>query len=306
MLVTLKSKEMLLVTSGLKRLSKQLELHKGRMMLYRGMDRAALDVAYDNVAAIGQEKFKQYVVDRGARTKALAERVPLQRDLRYGDGDRQRLDFYPCGKPGAPTLFYIHGGYWQMMNKEDYGFLAEGLLTLGVNVMMMEYTLAPAIRMAGIVAEVKRAVSWTIDHLGELGAARDGIYVAGHSAGGHLTAMVSAEPGVKGAMSISGIFDLEPIRLSYLNDKVRMDEAEARLHSPILNLPNEDIPFVLSVGGEELPELRRQSEEYAAARVAKGFEARYLPLPGHDHFSILEELATADGKLTRALIDIIR
>ena len=274
-------------------------------VLYRGMDRAALDAAYNNTAAVGQEKRNRYVADWTARSKALADKVKARRDLRYGEAPRNRIDFYPGGKPGAPTFVFIHGGYWQMSDKENYGCVGAGPLAHGLNVALIEYTLAPAIKMDGIVAEVKRAVGWIVSHLGEFGASRDGIYVGGHSAGGHLTASVAAEPGVKGALPISGLFDLEPIRLSYLNDAVRMDEAEARRNSPLLHLPDKASPAVVSVGEDELPELRRQSADYYAAWTRKGLKGRYLPLKGHEHFSILEELASPDGKLTAAVLDLI-
>jgi arylformamidase len=273
--------------------------------IYRGMDKAALDAGYNNTAAVGMPKRDRYIADWTARTGELAKKVNARLNLRYGDGPRHRIDFFPCGRKSAPTLVFVHGGYWQMSDKENYGFVAEGPLSQGINVAMVEYTLAPAIRMDGIVAEVKLAVKWIVANLGELGAATDGIYVAGHSAGGHLTAMVVSEPGVKGAIPISGLFDLEPIRLSYLNDKVQMDEAEARRNSPVLFLPASGSPIVITVGADELPELRRQSEEFHQAWTKKGLKARYLPLAGHEHFSILEELASPKGKLTAALNDLI-
>jgi arylformamidase len=274
-------------------------------IVYRGMDRAALDAAYNNTAAVGQEKRNRYIADWTARSKALADKVRTKRDLRYGEAPRNRIDFYPSGKANAPTFVFIHGGYWQMSDKENYGFVGAGSLAHGINVALIEYTLAPAIKMDGIVAEVKRAVAWIVAHLGDLGAARDGVYVGGHSAGGHLTAAVVSEPGVKAAIPISGLFDLEPIRLCYLNDAVRMDEAEARRNSPLLSLPATAPPIVVSVGEDELSELRRQSADYYAAWTTKGLKGRYLPLAGHEHFSILEELASPDGKLTQALRDLI-
>ena len=275
-------------------------------VLFRGMDKAALDAAYNNSLAVGMEKRNRYIADWTARTKALAQRIAGARlDLRYGDAPRNTLDFLPCGKPKAPTFVFIHGGYWQMSEKENYGFIAEGPLAHGINVALVEYTLTPAIRLDGLVGEVKRSVAWIVEHLGELGAATDGVYVAGHSAGGHLTAMVIGEPGVKGGIAISGLFDLEPIRLSYLNDAVRMDEAEAYRNSPIHHLPKQTPPLIVTYGGDELPELRRQSEEYWAALCKAGRRGKPLPLPGHEHFSILEELAKPAGKLTTALTDLI-
>lgn len=274
-------------------------------VLYRGMDRAALDAAYNNSAAVGMERRARYMTEWTARSEALMQKAGARRDLRYGDAPRNRIDFLPCGRLNAPTFVFIHGGYWQMSDKETYNFVAAGPLAHGINVATVEYTLAPAIRMDGIVTEVKRAVGWVVAHLGELGAARDGVYVGGHSAGGHLTAAVLSEPGVKGGLPISGLFDLEPIRLCYLNDAVRMDEAEARRNSPMLHLPDKGPPIVVSVGADELPELVRQSADYAAAWSNKGLKARYLPLAGHEHFSILEELASPDGKLTAAVRDLI-
>src|SRR3954466_2907091 len=190
--------------------------------IYRGMDKAALDAGYNNSNAVGMAKRDRYVADWTARTGELARKANARLNLRYGDGARHRIDFFPCGKKAAPTLVFIHGGYWQMSDKENYGFVAEGPLAHGINVAMVEYTLAPAIKMDGIVAEVKLAVSWVVNHLGELGAATDGVYVTGHSAGGHLTAMMIREQGGRGCMPISGLFALEPIRLNYLNDKVQM------------------------------------------------------------------------------------
>ena len=274
-------------------------------MLYRGMDKPTLDAAYNNGAAVGMERRDRYLAEWTARTAALAAKVGAQRDLRYGNGARHRIDFLPCGQAGRPTLFFIHGGYWQMSDKENYGCIAEGPIARGVNVALVEYTLAPAIRMGGIVAEVKQALAWLRGRLGSLGAATDGLYVAGHSAGGHLTAMVAAEPGVSGAMPISGLFDLEPIRLSYLNDKVGLDPAEAERNSPIAHIPRTVPPQIVAVGGAELPELQRQSAEYYAALTARGLKARHLVAAGHDHFSVLEELANPQGALTTALMRLI-
>jgi arylformamidase len=274
-------------------------------MLYRGMDKPALDAAYNNGAAVGIERRNRYLADWTARTASLARKVGARLDLRYGDGARHRIDFFPCGRTQRPTLFFIHGGYWQMSDKENYGSIAEGPIAQGVNVALVEYTLAPAIRMDGIVAEIKRALAWLQTRLGSLGAAADGVYVAGHSAGGHLAAMVAGEPGVAGGMPISGLFDLEPIRLSYLNDKVGLDPDEAERNSPMAHIPRAAPPQIVAVGGAELPELQRQSAEYCAALTARGLRARHLVLPGEDHFSILEELANPQGKLTAALMSLI-
>lgn len=270
-------------------------------MLYRQFDRKALDAAYNNTEAVGQARRDQYVEGWTARSDAFRARNRGRLDLRYGAGTRQRLDIFPSGAAGAPTVVYIHGGYWQANDKEPYACLGEGLLPAGWNLALVEYTLAPAARLDAIVAEIRAAVAWVIEHAKEHGGDPQRVFVAGHSAGGHLTAMAMEDARVAGGVAISGLFDLEPIRLCYLNDKLRLDPAEAARNSPLLHLPPRAAPLVVTVGLGELPELIRQSAEYAEAWTKRGLPGRYLPLANHEHFSILEELARPEGAILAAL-----
>ena len=264
-------------------------------MLYRGMDRAALDAAYNNAAAVGQAKRDAYVADWTKRSQTIRNAPGARLDLRYGVGARHRLDVFPSGAPAAPTLIYIHGGYWQVNDKEPYAFLGEGVRGAGFNLALIEYTLAPAARMDQIVGEVRSAVAWVIEHAKEIGGDPARVFVSGHSAGGHLTAMAMTDGRLAGGVAISGIYDLEPIRLNYLNEKLGLDVAETERNSPMHHFPATAAPLVVTVGLGELPELVRQSEEYAAAWRSRGHPGRYLPVPAHDHFSILEELARPQG-----------
>ena len=275
-------------------------------MLYRQFDRKALDAAYNNTEAVGQVRRDQYVADWTARSDAFRARHGGRLDLRYGAEARQRLDIFPCGAADAPTVVYIHGGYWQANDKEPYACMGEGLLPAGWNLALVEYTLAPAARLDAIVAEVRTAVAWLIEHAKEHGGDPRRVFVAGHSAGGHLTAMAMEDPRVAGGVAISGLFDLEPIRLCYLNDKLRLDPAEAARNSPLLHLPARAAPLVVTVGLGELPELIRQSVEYAEAWSQQGLPGRYLPLANHEHFSILEELARPEGAILAALKNLAR
>lgn len=275
-------------------------------MLYRGMDRAALDAAYDNTGAVGVARRDAHVAGWTARSDAFRRAHPGRLDLRYGAGPRQRLDVFPCGRPGAPILAYIHGGYWQRNDKEPYAFVGEALLPAGVSLALVEYTLAPAARLTDIVGEIRAAVAWLVEHAAELGGDPRRVLVAGHSAGGHLAALAMDDARVAGGLAISGIYDLEPIRLGALNEKLGLDEAEARRWSPLLHLPARAAPLVVAVGLGELPELVRQSADYAAAWQARGLPGRYLPVPSHDHFSILEELARPGGRLLAAALELAR
>src|SRR5687768_12374142 len=247
--------------------------------LYRGMARAALDAAYNNAAAVAGSA--EIVAEWRRRSDILRT---SSKELRYGPAQRNRIDYFEA-KTRAPLLVFIHGGYWQHREKETFGFLAAGPLAHGISVALVGYTLAPEKRLDGIVAEVRAALDFLARPL----------VVCGWSAGGHLTAMMMAHPHVRGGLAISGIFDLDPIRLCYLNEKLRLDEDEARRNSPLLH-ERSSKPLVLSYGTEELPELQRQSRDYA-----QRFGHRLLPLAGHDHFSILEELAAPGGALSSAV-----
>ena len=156
-------------------------------MLYRGMDRAQLDAAYNNSAAVPERD--AIVADWAARSAKARCEYAGRLDLAYGHTPRERLDLFLAADPQAPTLAFIHGGYWQMNDKENFAFFADGLLPLGINLAVIEYTLAPAARLDRIVAEVRRSVRWLAEHLAEYGGDPNRLYVAGHSAGGHLTAM---------------------------------------------------------------------------------------------------------------------
>jgi arylformamidase len=271
-------------------------------MLYRGMDRAQLDAAYNNGAAVANVDAIR--ADWDARSARVRQGRRGHLDLAYGAAPRQRLDLFLAERPRAPTLMFIHGGYWQMNDKERFAFIAEGPLARGINVAVVEYTLAPDARMDRIVEEIRRSVAWLADHLGDYGADPARIYVSGHSAGGHLTAMAMTLGAVKGGLAISGLYDLEPIRLNYLNDKLGLDAAEAQRNSPMFHFPPTPAPLVVAYGTAELPELCRQSIDYAKAWTARGLPGRLLPVEDADHFSILEALAHSDGALTRALVEM--
>ena len=274
------------------------------MNVYRGMDQAALDAGYNNTMAVADAA--RIIADWERRSATVAAAHPRHLDVRYGSRERNRIDFFPAARAGAPVLVFIHGGYWQMRAKELFRFLATGPLARGIAFANVAYTLAPDATLREIVDEVRSAIDCVASNATRYDCDAQRIYVSGWSAGGHLTAMSLSHPAVRGGLAISGIFDLGPIRLSYLNEKLELDTQDVAQLSPLLNLPASSPPLVVAYGTGELPELQRQSREYAAARERAGLPGRLAPLAGHNHFSILEELANPEGGLTALLLELIQ
>lgn len=271
--------------------------------IWRGMTREELDAAYNNSAAVKHsaatlaEWTRRSADLRAARSETL--------NLAYGPKPRNKLDLFRCGKSGAPLFVFIHGGYWQRNSKDIFSCMAEGPLAQGFDAAIIGYTLAPEATLTEIVAETHAAIRWLRKEGPRHGTGTGALVVSGWSAGGHLTAMAMGLAEVDAGFAISGIYDIEPCRLSYLNDKLRLTEKEVEDLSPIRHLPKEPKPMTLAFGASELPELQRQSRDYASARGEAGLPTRLLALHTHDHFSIMEELIKPDGKLTAALFRLM-
>jgi arylformamidase len=271
--------------------------------IYRGMDRAALDAAYNNSAAVADSP------DWLARWEKLSAAVksgPRARlDIAYASPPRARFDYFASGALKPPLFVFIHGGYWQRNDKSVFAFVAEGPRAHGIDVALLGYTLAPQARLADIVAEVRRALTVLCERADDLGFDRDRLFVGGWSAGGHLTAIVSDHPAFRGGVPISGIFDLEPIALNYLNEKLALDASEIATLSPLRVLRERAPPLRMFVGGDELPELKRQSAVYAETAHKRGLPVSLTVLSGRHHYSILDELAQPGGAIARALVQLI-
>jgi arylformamidase len=266
------------------------------------LDRAALDLAYNNGAAVANSG--AIVAAWEQRSAALRLRDDAMLDLAYGPKPRNRVDFIKCAAPHAPTLAFIHGGYWQMRAKEGFTFLAQGPLSIGMNVALVGYTLAPAASIDEIVAEIRHALDWLAAQLPALGGDADKILVSGWSAGAHLAAMTMDHPSVRGCLAVSGIYDLEPIRHCYVNDKLGLDEAAAQRNSPMLVQSPRQVPLAVVVGGAELPLMVQQSADYAQALARQGWPVQFREIPGADHFSVLDEMERSDGAIVAILRDL--
>jgi arylformamidase len=271
--------------------------------IYRSMDRAALDAAYNNTAAVADSQ--QWLEQWRRRSDAVRAMPGARLDIAYGPKERTRLDYFSSGTPGAPLFVFLHGGYWQRNSKDMFAFVTEGPRMQGIDVAVVGYTLAPAARLSEIAGEISQALSFLETNASVFGFDRRAMCVGGWSAGGHLAAMSCGHPGVRGALAISGIFELEPIALTYINDRLQLDSEEIATLSPARLLRHGLAPLALAVGSDELPELRRQSTSFKDIADSLGLPMTLQVLPGHHHFSILDELATNDGALTRELLRLL-
>ena len=255
-----------------------------------------LETEYNNRAKVPAHPAIFAAWARDAR--AFRESWPhAERDIAYGETERQAMDiFWPDTGRIAPVALFIHGGYWQAMDRFQSSHLAAGLLARGVAVAMPGYDLCPTVPLRSIVAQMRRAVS-------VLHARHPGPMLAtGHSAGGHLAAMLLCDDptgALCGAVSISGLFDLPPLIPTSLNVALRLDEAEARALSPLyLRAPAK--PIHAFVGAEEGAEYTRQSS--AISQAWGGF---WATLTGHNHFSAVDTLADPHSEVVQAAVALL-
>jgi arylformamidase len=209
---------------------------------------------------------------------------------------------FPGDDPKAPCLVHIHGGYWQTRSREAFACLAEGVLARGWSAALPGYTLAPDANLTQIVRELRNALDWLTAQGSAHGIAGP-IIVSGWSAGGHLAALMLDHPSVKAGLAISGIYELGPIRDTYLNTALKLTDEEIATLSP-LRLRGVDRPLAITYGTGELAALVRNSREYHAHRARSHLPGPLIPVVKANHFTILEELRTPNGLLTRAAMNL--
>jgi arylformamidase len=262
---------------------------------WRAMSQQDRDLGLNNGVAVADSA--DIVAGWERRSADMRRRHSSHLDLRYGPRERNRIDFLKAAAK-APTLVFIHGGYWQTRAKEVFTVMAEGPMAHGINVALIGYTLAPEATLDEIVAEIHGGLDFLVEQLPGLGGDAGRIVVSGWSAGGHLTAMALSHRHVKAGMAISGIYDLEPIRHSYLNVKLMLDEAMSHRNSPVMQAGGVLKPLSLVAGAAELPLLRKQTADFAGHRARYGLPVTYEEIPGANHFTIMDELMSPTGRIT--------
>ena len=268
------------------------------------------DAQYNNRGRIPEHlAILRFWSEESARARSHLKSVL---DVPYGDDATERLDIFPTSRPRAPVLVYIHGGYWRALDKRDQSFVAPSFVDAGALVVLPNYALCPSVTVEHIVLQMVRAVAWVFRHAERYGGDPDNIVVAGHSAGGHLAAMLLScdwrlvgtnlpERLVKTAIAISGVFDLEPLRHApFLAADLKLTPRTARKLSPA-SMPAPKGSLLAVVGGDESEEFIRQNALIAQAwgrKVVKVCEA----VPGAHHMNVLHGLARPDARLHQLML----
>lgn len=272
----------------------------------------AVERGYNNRAAVPDHPY--WIEQFTARSDAAIAALRPQLDVRYGPGPKETLDLFVPPRPARGTLLFIHGGYWRTFDKAVHAFVAPVFVAKGLAVAIVNYDLCPQVTIAQIVDECRRSVEWLVREGSTRGAPAP-LVVAGHSAGGHLTAMMfatdwrsrglAASP-IAGGVSLSGVHDLAPLVLSSYNVDLRLDDAEALRMSPVEHQSRIDGPLIVAVGADETPEFVRQSQLMFDAWPRQHPPGMRAPLVIADrhHFNVVLDYTDSASALTRATMEL--
>ena len=257
------------------------------------------------------------IFERGAsRSQEVRASLPCRLDIPYGTSPIEKLDIFPAQGKGKALLVFIHGGYWRSRDKSDFSYLAPAFARAGVTLALPNYALCPKVGIEDIVKQNLLAIAWLWHHGARYGVNPGRLYVAGHSAGGHLATMMLAARWniympelpydlVKGCLTISGIYDLEPlVQAPFVNQDLKLDSAQARKLSPVNMPPATSAPLYTAVGGEESEEFKRQNA--LIARTWRNAFARDIAMPGCNHLTVLERLGEPESALFQGAMEMMR
>jgi arylformamidase len=271
-------------------------------LVYGSYTQRELDEQYDTSVPVGGDVrpyLERFEAESGRARAALAIET-----IRYGPHEREILD-YVAGEPGAPLFVWIHGGYWWRLSKDANTFVATLPAARGAAVALVNYPLAPQASLDEIVAAVRAAHARAVARTSEAGPPPRRIVAGGHSVGAQLAACVAATAPVDGLFALSGLYDLEPLRRSKINEKIAMDEASAARNAPVHLPPVRPGNLAIAAGGREQDEFHRQQRTYAAAWRAWGGDVRELDAADDDHFSIVLRLLDPASAPSRALDELL-
>ena len=256
----------------------------------------------------------------GKHFVATAERaraeLPCTLNIAYGPTLEETLDIFPANQPNAPVFVFIHGGYWRSLSSKEFSGVALGLHAQGITTVVINYALCPRVTIDEIVRQTRAALAWTLRNIQNHGGDPARVAIGGHSAGGHLTAMalqtawaedygLPQDPFVA-AIPFSGLFDIEPLRYSYLQPQIQLDDGTIRRNSPVFAVRHCKTPIWITWGGAESTEFARQAEIYHQAWLAAGNTSDLRAVPGANHFTVIAGLEDGGSAVCNWLVEKLR
>lgn len=236
--------------------------------------------------------------------------------ISYGPTVIERLDIFPVAEKGAPVVIYHHGGAWTRSDKDQCSYIAPSFVAEGINVLVLDFALAPKVSLDEIVRQNRAAIAWAWHNADEYGWDRNQIHSLGHSSGGHICGMMLvtdwegdyglSSDVIKTAAACSGMYELEPVRLSHRNTYLDLTEQSAGRNSSIRQIPANDIPLTVAWGTGELDEFQRQNREFAEAWAAAGHTVESFTLDGMNHFEVGREIVNPDYPVFPNILKNIR
>ncbi len=228
------------------------------------------------------------------------------RDIAFGPHAREQMNLFPAGVE-APLVVFIHGGYWRSQDRRNYDFVSIPFRACGFSVAVPGYPIAPGAAMADIVQSLRTMLIWLRERGSRHGVSTRALYLSGHSAGGHLAAVLASEavneaklPPVRGCLAVSGIYDLRPLLATSVNNDIRLDIGSAERFSPILRRAGAG--WLLAVyGADETAVFQRQAFAYTRRWAEGGNAADFLPIAERNHYNILLDLASTESRIALAL-----
>ena len=283
--------------------------------VFRDYDQKALNYEYDN-----RGRFPDTADCKAAQVIGSDEakiEYECRLDVRFGAEETDLLDIYLAKENGLnPIHVFFHGGYWKSNTKNDFGFVAKPFVPYGITTIVVEYPLIPSVRMEKLIDRCRASLDWTWRNAESFGGDRENITISGHSAGGHITAMMMQtdwsnfasdlpENLIKAGCSISGVSDLEPVRLSFQNDELQFDSTEAAEFSTLFMDPKHPGPLLGVAGGIEGPEFVRQTTELMEAWGTKGMDVNCWIMEGKHHFTTINQYLNPESELSRTVRGLI-
>lgn len=278
--------------------------------VYRDYTQDELNVQYSaRGTAPDGDVYRDFISENSARVR---EEMDCRLDVPYGPTPGEVVNVFPAENPGSPIVYFIHGGYWRSSSQKDVDLYAEALVPAGCAYVTVNYLLAPEATIDEVVRQCRAGLAWAYNNAASFNGDPNNVHVVGRSAGGHLTGMMLADGWreefglpddlIKSACALSGLFDLEPVRLSNVNEWAKLDKEAADRNSPVHHMPKIPCPIIIAWGENETDEFKRQSDLYRIAWQSRGWPCQTMEFAGKHHFASMPDLMYPDEECTKALL----